>query len=1464
MILNYLQLIMLCHEHSVNAYSSLLPTDHLISSINNNDPNIMNNIINSVSDNSKTPQYNLRYAITENQPVNFRIGKIYDDLLQTPEIRSTRLFNLLQSSQQTNSYYRLREPSNYFHVNETTSVLTTKKVIDLETLCPRYCKENTYYAQLNIYVNIWANFQLICVVNIEITVTDIDDNQPKFPSTVSRPYRLKLKEVIYRVGKYVELPKAIDKDIQPHHAELVYRLDSHPDDKSNSLETFRLVVRNDSRLVLVLQKDLDYEYIKEYKFYLVCSSPYINEDQHLEDHLEIIIEVLNINDIEPTFSQAVYEIQVEESIAVNSTIYKLNATDKDVNSTITYSMENGIDINTTMKFYIKSTGHVIIQEKLDYEQRNVYSFTVRASDGEFFALARLIITIIDVNDEPPEYVLNPQQLTIIENKPSRTFIGYLLIIDRDSPEVNGQVQCDEPSDLKGKQPVVLVQESVYSPQRQQPSPLTELISGLNSNNNNYLPTGYSPSSSSENHVYQRLSLYSFSEFDRESGPDKYETVLYCWDGIKSTTTSQTFYDSSAYMALNSSKSYLTKISPSLTATMTITLHILDANDNEPIFKEQFYKAEIKENSPIGTKIIKMNAIDNDIGINAQIYYSLEINELFTPYFKIDPIMGWIMNSAELDREAQVTFQLTVLAIDGGYDALDMRSQKSAGNMKNRHTATTQVLIHLLDENDNPPEFRGPRQFAIEENQASYTWIGDLQVLDRDEGMNSEVVFKLLFGKMKNNISTEQNAKNISHQTTVPIQLLQNGSLFTTKPLDREKQSLYCFEVVVSDKGVEKIHSTVDTICVRVLDLNDNKPYFIEIKGSEPIGGNKTFMNESVSPTTDFTNLQVNTNKHNEDNNSQYPIVRVSYNEVPGYCALVARAIDKDEGRNAQLRYDITRQYSHITHKEVKYENVLDAFTMDQSSGRVMLTRSLNLDELGSYKMVITVEDNGEPVQRAEKTIQLIIEASSARGNWLFPEFEQSRELSLFSSKYGITEAHTVLIVIILSGVSAFLAALLISAILCMIKPCRRSRHPNQLNKNMSKTIGSNHVVHISMNKEFDPTLCDYDGSSFNMYNHHQQQSQYQPSGYTSVGNIDSLYSPMFPSIGQHYHEGLPMSNSEGMVVSSIDNCYIPPYSMFNINNHIDINRVDNTVNNDNQAEPSTTVSLQTTELLENGRTPYVQGTSSPVNALQCKSPQSQLSYLHMEYTNSDGQNFISNTSPCNVTPRCSTYSPQHFNSYYPTFQQSTMPVTSHALVSSNDLNTRQDLVVLQCTRTPPPSSTYYYQQSRTDSLSPNSLYNTATMFDLCPVGLMHPSYINQNIPVIGECIIKDPRIHVSVIGEEQRSDSGRGASDEENSNQIQLGNILPPPTKAITTTSLSITNEKLLDETTLGTHVYQSNKSHKFRSNTLKYSTENSSHITSGLVFPSLPRNNSCKQSNDSSVLNTFQRKPFTLNSMKD
>ncbi|CAH8494651.1 unnamed protein product [Heterobilharzia americana] len=1430
--------------------------------INTGDSGVGGDIINNEA--STTPQYNLRYAITEDQPINFKIGKINDDLLQTPELRSTRLFKLLQSKKQVNLYYRLSEPSNYFDVNESTSILSTKKLIDLETLCPRYCRENTFHAQLNIHVNIWANFQLISVVNIEIAVTDVDDNMPAFPSTVSRPYRLKLKEVIYRSGKHVELPKAIDIDVQPSHAEIVYRLNSHPEDKSNSLETFRLVVRNDSRLVLVLQKDLDYEFAKEYRFYLVCSSPHIGGGQHLdsintEDRLEIIVEVLNINDIEPTFSQAVYEVQIEENVPINSTIFELKATDKDVNSTITYSMEN-VDLNATLKFFIVSNGQVIVKEKLDYEQRNSYSITVRASDGEFFALAKLIITILDVNDEPPEYVLNPSQLNLIENKPARTLIGHLLVIDRDSPEVNGQVQCEEPSDLGGKQPILFVQESLYLNQRSVSSSLTSKHTSYTSGN--YLPTGPLLSSSSETHIYQRFTLYSGFEFDRENGPDKYEAILYCWDAA-STFSSSTLSPSALsihtdqYLPLNYSKLSNVKLS-SLTATMTITLHVTDANDNQPIFEKQYYKTEIKENSPVGTKIIRMHATDKDIGVNAQIHYSLEKNELITPYFKINPLTGWITSSAELDREAQASFQLTVLATDGGYDSSDTSSNRQpTGSMMVHHTTTSQLLIHILDENDNAPEFRGPRQFAVEENQPPNKWIGDLQIMDRDEGMNSEVTFRLLSGKLVNNNSgniVKEVDKNSMLKQKLPIKLLNNGSLFTTKSLDREDKSHYCFEVIVSDKGVNKSHSTVDTICVRVLDVNDNQPYFTEIRGVDR-KVNDTLLNRSLSETTAFTS-QMNSDTLNSL--PKIPIIRVSYNEVPGYCALVAKAVDEDEGRNAQLRYGITHQYSYITNEGIKPDSVLDAFTMDPPSGRVMLTRNLKQHEAGLYEVVITVEDSGEPVQKAEKTIQLIIDDSPPRGNWLFPEIEQNRDLSLFSTKYAVTEAHTILVVIILSGISAFLASVLITAILCMIKPCRKSSNSNRFNKKLCSNASSiNNTGNIPFDKEFNTIICSdyditkttvdqigipYDDYSLSLLN---QQQQFQLGRYTSGQNVDTVFSHTSSPFTHHMiqqhqqqHEGIVISDGNS-TIPRVDSYYLPPYKLFGIDNYI---------GNDDNSNQTTTATVpmtssnngnsveQEVDLMKRAKSPGVQRTSPPSSLVQYAGQQPNWSYLHLEFPNNDCQHTMSNASSCNMTARCSVYSPHHLNSTNPSSQPLRLSLTSPPLVSANSSTAGPDLVLLQCTRDSPISSTYYYHQSRSNSLSPNQLSNIPTVFNLGSTNLMHPTFMHQNTPINIDCAVKDPQLPVQVIGEEQRSDSGRGASDEENSNQIQMTRAITP-----TTTSSSVHTKDMLHGIGLKTLVNQKSNNHKFRSNTLKCATENSSHITTGLVFPSLPRVNMCK-----------------------
>lgn len=66
-----------------------------------------------------------------------------------------------------------------------------------------------------------------------------------------------------------------------------------------------------------------------------------------------------------------------------------------------------------------------LRNPLDYEKRTKYTFAVRASDGEFFALTRLEFHVLDVNDELPEFVSIPVRLVVQENQPPETYVGQV-------------------------------------------------------------------------------------------------------------------------------------------------------------------------------------------------------------------------------------------------------------------------------------------------------------------------------------------------------------------------------------------------------------------------------------------------------------------------------------------------------------------------------------------------------------------------------------------------------------------------------------------------------------------------------------------------------------------------------------------------------------------------------------------------------------------------------------------------------------------------------------------------------------------------------------------------------------------------------------------------------------------------------------------------------------------------------
>lgn len=114
----------------------------------------------------------------------------------------------------------------------------------------------------------------------------------------------------------------------------------------------------------------------------------------------------------------------------------------------------------------------------------------------------------------------------------------------------------------------------------------------------------------------------------------------------------------------------------------------------------------------------MTALDLDTGNNARISYRLKGSTLF----RISPNTGWIYLKQSLDRETTDHYSLTVLATDNGSPAA---------------TASSMVLITVLDDNDNSPHFvKDFYTFELLENLPSGTVVGSISAVDPDLGRNA--------------------------------------------------------------------------------------------------------------------------------------------------------------------------------------------------------------------------------------------------------------------------------------------------------------------------------------------------------------------------------------------------------------------------------------------------------------------------------------------------------------------------------------------------------------------------------------------------------------------------------------------------------------------------------------------------------------------------------------------------------
>uniref|UniRef100_A0AAY4DHU0 Cadherin domain-containing protein n=1 Tax=Denticeps clupeoides TaxID=299321 RepID=A0AAY4DHU0_9TELE len=289
--------------------------------------------------------------------------------------------------------------------------------------------------------------------------------------------------------------------------------------------------------------------------------------------------------------------------------------------------------------------------------------------------------------------------------------------------------------------------------------------------------------------------------------------------------------------------------PARSGTLNITVHVLDANDNRPVFGLDVYSTELDENVEPGTIVIQIHATDIDEGTNGDVGYSFgsDVNPKVRDVFSLDTVTGEIRVKGDIDFEKNGIYKLDVQASDNGQPPM---------------TTDCRVIIKIQDVNDNKPEIEVTSlSNVVPEDAKPGTVIALISVTDKDSGLNGKVQCVLV--------------ENTTFELKPSVQD-NMYSLVTRARLDRERASRYEVTVKATDLGVPPL-CVLKMLSVDVSDVNDNRPEFSQ----NPI---ELYLAENNVPGARVLTVSASDKDANENAAVTYQVVRgdATQNDVASF------------------------------------------------------------------------------------------------------------------------------------------------------------------------------------------------------------------------------------------------------------------------------------------------------------------------------------------------------------------------------------------------------------------------------------------------------------------------------------------------------------------------------------------------------------------------------------------------------
>ncbi|CAF1405816.1 unnamed protein product [Adineta steineri] len=305
-------------------------------------------------------------------------------------------------------------------------------------------------------------------------------------------------------------------------------------------------------------------------------------------------------------------------------------------------------------------------------------------------------------------------------------------------------------------------------------------------------------------------------------------------------------------------------------TQMLTIEISDINDCQPKFESSVYNITVAENT-LPEYLLKVRAIDTDIGSNAELTYTLENDH--NGLFLLDKTTGILTLTHSLDYEFHTSYQLKVEVHDNGVNSL---------------SDTCIINIYVLDQNDHAPSIQMKFNPKFEHNQD-----GNMAYVPENFDIHLPIAFVNVHDQDSGDYGKSQLTIEPSRLFYLEIIRPNYYSIKSLQGFDRETTSTYQIELRARDFGQPSLRRSM-TFDLNITDINDQKPLF------------KTNYTFDINENNQIPSVigQVNAYDADQGLNGQ-----INYSIEPPTPYFIISSIDGIITTNTSFNYESKRQYN---------------------------------------------------------------------------------------------------------------------------------------------------------------------------------------------------------------------------------------------------------------------------------------------------------------------------------------------------------------------------------------------------------------------------------------------------------------------------------------------------------------------------------------------------------------------------